>query len=152
MTSAVGIDPGLNGAIAVYNKDGYYAEQMPVMAVGKKGKRQVNPLGVKAILQLMGKHTVYLESVHSMPQNGSAANFSFGDSFGVVRATCLVLGYPLVLVTPQAWKKHYGIVKDEKKEQARALAISLFPEEDFNLKKDSDRAEAMLIAYYGVKQ
>lgn len=107
----------------------------------------INPLGVKEILQSMGKQTVYLEKVHSMPKNGGAANFSFGDSYGVLRATCLVLGYPLVLVTPQEWKKHYKLTKE--KEPCRAKAIELFPEENFNLKKDIDRAEAILIAYYG---
>lgn len=146
----IGIDPGITGAIAVYGSDGYYSEEMPVMAVGAKGKRCINPLGVRDLLLTMGKHTVYLEKVHSMPQNGGAANFSFGDSYGVLRATCLVLGYPLVLVTPQIWKKYFKLTS--KKEVCRARAIELFPEENFNLKKDVDRAEAMLIAYYGACQ
>jgi crossover junction endodeoxyribonuclease RuvC len=146
----IGIDPGLGGAIAVYDADGYRSEEMPVMATGAKGKRCINPLGVKELLQAMGNQTVYLEKVHSMPQNGGAANFSFGDSFGCLRGVIMTMGYPLVLVTPQMWKKHYRLTSD--KEMCRARAIELFPEESFNRKKDVDRAEALLIAYYGVNQ
>jgi crossover junction endodeoxyribonuclease RuvC len=147
---AIGIDPGIQGAVAVYDSDGYWSEEMPVMATGAKGKRCVNPVGVKAILRTMGKQTVFLEKVHSMPQNGGAANFSFGDSFGCLRGVIMTMGYPLVLVTPQVWKKHYRLTSD--KEQCRARAIELFPEENLNRKKDADRAEALLIAYYGAQQ
>lgn len=144
---AIGIDPGLGGAIAVYGLDGYYAERMPTMATNAKGKRCVNPLGVKDLLVTMGKQTVYLEKVHAMPKNGSIANFSMGSSFECVRTCCLLLGFPLVVIKPTVWKKYYRLTSD--KEQCRARAIELFPEENLNLKKDVDRAEALLIAYYG---
>jgi crossover junction endodeoxyribonuclease RuvC len=146
----IGIDPGITGAIAVYNADGYYSEDMPVMDKGAKGRRQINPLGIKNLLMMMGKQDVYLEMVHAMPVNGSQANFSMGDSFGSIRATVLTLGFPLVLVPPRTWKKYYHLTA--KKEHARARAIELFPEEDFHFKRDVDRAEALLIAYYGAKQ
>lgn len=150
MKSIIGIDPGITGGIAVYGPDGYWSEQMPVMAVGAKGRRCVNPLGVKDLLETMGHSVVYLEKVHSMPKNGGAANFSFGDSFGCLRGVVMSMGYPLVLVTPQTWKKHFKLTKD--KEMCRARAIELFPLDNFNLKKDIDRAEAMLIAFYGAQQ
>lgn len=146
----IGIDPGITGAIAVHDQNGYWAEEMPIMATGAKGKKCINPLGVKELLITMGKQTVYLEKVHAMPKNGSNANFSMGDSFGCLRGVIMTLGYPLVLVTPQMWKKHFRLTSD--KEQCRARAIELFPEENFNRKKDADRAEAMLIAYYGSQQ
>lgn len=146
----IGIDPGITGAIAVLDDNGYWSEEMPTMATGAKGRRCVNPLGVRDILLSMGKQTVYLEKVHAMPVNGSVANFSMGSSFECVRTVCMLLGFPLVLVTPGSWKKHFKLTKD--KEMCRARAIELFPEESFQRKKDVDRAEAMLIAYYGSQQ
>jgi len=146
----IGIDPGLSGAIACYGPDGYRSEEMPVMRTGVKNKQCVNPLGVKDILLSMGSGTVYLERVRSMPGQGVVSVFSFGDTFGCLRAVVAVLGYPIVQVTPQKWKKYYTLSSD--KEQARARAIEMFPKENFNRKKDSDRAEALLIAYYGSQQ
>lgn len=146
----IGIDPGVTGAVAVFNKDGYWSEDMPVITMGTKNRYCINPIGLKELLINMGKQTVYLERVHAMPKNGGIGNFSMGDSFGAIRATCMTLGYPLVLVTPQSWKKFYNL--SAKKEQCRARAVELFPEENFNRKKDIDRAEAMLIAHYGYHQ
>ena len=146
----IGIDPGIHGGVAVYNEDGYRSEEMPFMATGAKGRNCINPVGLKAILQLMGKQTVYLERVHSMPRDGVTRAFSLGDSFGCIRGVIMTLGYPLILVTPQIWKKHFKLTSD--KELCRAKAIQLFPDEDLNRKKDVDRAEALLIAYYGAQQ
>lgn len=146
----IGIDPGLKGAIAVYDRDGYRSEEMPIMAKNGKGKNCINAVGVVEILRSMGKQSVYLEKVHSMPGQGVASMFSMGDSYGCLRGVIMTLGYPLVLVTPQTWKKYYTLGKD--KEQCRARAIEMFPDENFNRKKDVDRAEALLIAYYGANQ
>jgi len=146
----IGIDPGLSGAIACYGPDGYYSEPMPIMSAGAKGKNCVNPMGVKELLLTMGRGTVYLERVRSMPGQGVSSVFSFGDTFGCLRGVVAAMGYSVVQVTPQKWKKHFRLTSD--KEQCRARAIELFPDENFNLKKDADRAEALLIAYYGYQQ
>ena len=57
-------------------------------------------------------------------------------------------GLPLELVTPQAWKKRFGLNSD--KEQARSKAIELYPNASLDRKKDHGRTEAILIARFGL--
>jgi crossover junction endodeoxyribonuclease RuvC len=68
-------------------------------------------------------------------------------AIGVIGAAAI----PLHLVTPAKWKGHLRLSSD--KEQARALALRLFPacSEHFKRKKDHGRAEAALIARYGAE-
>jgi crossover junction endodeoxyribonuclease RuvC len=52
--------------------------------------------------------------------------------------------FELVYVAPAQWKKHFKLTSD--KEMSRALAVRMFPNAPLNLKKYSDRAEALLMA------
>jgi crossover junction endodeoxyribonuclease RuvC len=152
----VGIDPGITGAIATLDHTGLLAvDDMPTMACGKgagKRKRQVNAAGLSALLKerVSGRSDevlVVLERVASMPGQGVAGVFSLGDTFGCIRGVVAAEGYPLELVTPQAWKKRFGLNSD--KEQARAKSIELYPSAPLSRVKDHGRVEAILIARYG---
>jgi crossover junction endodeoxyribonuclease RuvC len=87
-----------------------------------------------------------MEQVHSMPNQGVSSTFSFGRAVGVISAVCELTNYPFHLVTPQRWKKHFGLTAD--KNEALDLARKLFPAAKLKLKKDINRAEALLIAEY----
>jgi len=144
-----GIDPGVTGAIAILSGSGttYTVEDIPSMAADKKGKRnQINPLGIRDILEDSGVEVVFLEKTHAMPGSTVVAH-SQGDSRGCIRSVCAILGIPVEYVTPKTWKKYYGLGKD--KEVCRAKAIELFPNAPLGRKKDHNRAEALLIAKYG---
>jgi len=148
----IGIDPGITGAIAFINGNGYLVEDLPVMANGKgtaKIKNCINPAALAELIKLNSDvgEQIYLERVSSMPGQGVASMFSMGDTFGSIRAVCAVLNRSLVIITPQEWKKYYKLGKD--KELARAKAIQLFPDAPLSRKKDHNRAEALLIANYG---
>jgi len=152
----IGIDPGVTGAIAFIREDGgYHVEDMPVMARGKSSTRkQINPTALYDIIGnnlYLGESRTecYLERVTSMPGQGVASMFSMGDSFGCIRGVLAPFTYPLHVITPQSWKKHYKLGKD--KEICRAKAIELFPLAELHRKKDHNRAEALLIAKYGVE-
>lgn len=154
---AVGIDPGISGAVAaVHSHDGFLGLwDMPVMANGKgtsKVKTQVNPAALMRILvsEIGGGDDclVGLERIASMPGQGVASMFSMGDSFGSIRACVSVWGMPMELLTPQQWKRHYNVTGDQQKEVARAKAIQLYPTAELHLKKHHNRAEALLIAHY----
>jgi len=56
------------------------------------------------------------------------------------------LGLPLELHSPSSWKKKMELTSD--KEACRALAVNLFPTAELSYKKDHNRAEALLLAYY----
>jgi crossover junction endodeoxyribonuclease RuvC len=76
-----------------------------------------------------------------------AGVFSLGDTVGCIRGVVATKGYPLELITPQSWKKRFGLSAD--KEQAQAKAIELYPQPPLSRVKDHGRAEAILIARHG---
>ena len=154
----IGIDPGLTGAIAVVDyKDGEFhfcmAEDMPTMQKGSGKKREVNGAGLRSIIQPCYANLVVLERVGAITKPGEQKQgvvgmFSFGDSFGCARGVVQALGIPLVMVTPPVWKRNASLIGKDK-EASRSKAIQLFPEAPLARKKDSGRAEALLIARFG---
>jgi hypothetical protein len=56
------------------------------------------------------------------------------------------------VVTPARWKQAVGVPTCADKEAGRQRALQLFPEQANGLarKKDHARADAMLLAYYGM--
>lgn len=149
----VGIDPGLTGAIALLRNGEYYdLMDMPTIAKGGSGKVkfEVSPVAItqflRAKITASDSAASIVERVNSMPGQGAATVFSLGDSFGCARTVLATFGLPYRDVTPQVWKKHFGLTSD--KEQSRALASKLFPEAELHLKKHHDRSEALLMARY----
>lgn len=148
----VGIDPGLTGAVAFLRNGEYYSLfDIPTTLKGSGSvKQEVEPGGLKRMFleRLEGREDVAiaLERVSAMPGQGSSSVFSFGDTYGCCRSVASLTGYPLHLVTPTTWKKHFGLGRD--KEESRALASRLFPGAKLHLKKHADRAEALLMAHW----
>ena len=146
----VGIDPGLTGAVAFLRNGEYVALfDIPTTLKGSGSvKQEVEPGGLKRMFleRLEGREDVAiaLERVSAMPGQGSSSVFSFGDTYGCCRSVASLTGYPLHLVTPTTWKKHFGLGRD--KEESRALATRLFPGAELHLKKHADRSEALLMA------
>lgn len=149
LTTFIGVDPGLSGAIAIIHDGSYAVYDIPTMAKGSGTvKSEINAKGMADILRrhVNSPPQAMLERVNAMPGQGVASVFSLGDSFGVCRAVLACQSIPTLYITPTTWKKHYKLTSD--KEEARALAIKLFPNAELYLKKHIDRAEALLIANY----
>jgi hypothetical protein len=142
----LGVDPGASGALAFY-----WPPQPALIAVMDMpitdGK--VCAVQLKNAIEAMKPSAAWVEKVHAMPGQGVTSMFNFGVSFGVAKGVILALGVPLHFTRPNQWKKAFGLRAD--KEQARELAIRLWPEqaEWFARKRDAGRAEAALIARYG---
>jgi crossover junction endodeoxyribonuclease RuvC len=81
-----------------------------------------------------------------MPNQGVSSTFSFGRAVGVISAVCELTRYPVHLVTPQKWKKHFHLSSD--KNESLDMARYLWPEARLTLKKHINKAEALLIAEY----
>ncbi|OBU85475.1 hypothetical protein MY55_15970 [Chromobacterium subtsugae] len=149
----LGIDPGINGAIAVLDGEQLLAVyDMPVVELrsGKATKRSVSPALLADLLrQLAGAHVV-IEKVGAMPGQGVASMFNFGKSAGIVEGVCAGLGLPVSFVTPQQWQKRAG--RRDGKDGSRARAAELFPAQAglFARVKDDGRAEAALIGRFGI--
>jgi|TARA_B100000767_G_scaffold98165_1_gene94149 crossover junction endodeoxyribonuclease RuvC len=152
----IGIDPGLSGSICFF-EDGKILDvvEMPTMTEGKKNKRQVNGSQVyneisKRIKQLDKKDIkVIIEQVSAMPGQGVTSMFNFGQSYGILKGMCSAMHLPMYFVRPAKWKKYFSLINAEK-DASRTKAIEIFPYFSSNLskKKDSNKADAILIASY----
>ncbi len=144
----IGIDPGISGAIAKLNDNNSFigVYDMPVMP-GTGKRQQVNAAELAKIIRLDGG-IAFVERVSAMPKQGVSSMFSFGCSYGIVLGVLAALQIPVVLVTPQSWKKKAGI-SGKDKDYARTLAQQLYPQAELGRKKDIGRADALLIARFG---
>jgi len=152
----IGIDPGISGAICFF-EDGQVKEiiDMPVMADGKKNKRQVNgPQTYNEISTRINKFPkkdiiVVIEQVSAMPGQGVTSMFNFGQSFGVLKGICSAMQLSMFFIRPAKWKKYFGLIKTEK-DASRTKVIEIFPyiSSELSRKKDSNKADAVLIASF----
>jgi crossover junction endodeoxyribonuclease RuvC len=150
----IGIDPGISGAISIVeNKKILEVYDTPTMIDGKKNKRQINSAQVTNIIKeriKIGKEVIVIvEQVNAMPGQGVTSMFNFGQSFGVIKGICAALSLPIYFVRPSQWKKHFNLIKTNK-DASRTKVIEVYPEISSKLhrKKDSNRADAILIALY----
>ena len=150
----IGIDPGISGAISIIeNKKILEVYDTPTMIDGKKNKKQINSAQVTNIIKERLKENkevvVVVEHVNAMPGQGVTSMFNFGQSFGVIKGICAALSLPIYFVRPARWKKHFNLIKTNK-DASRTKVIEVYPEISNKLhrKKDSNRADAILIALY----
>jgi len=158
----IGIDPGISGSICFF-EDGKILDvvEMPTMIEGKKNKRQVNGAQIyNEILKRIEKKEkhnirIIIEQVSAMPGQGVTSMFNFGQSFGILKGICSAMQLPMFFVRPAKWKKYFGLINSEK-DASRTRAIEMFPYFSSHLskKKDSNKADAILIAsfYYETYQ
>ena len=157
----IGIDPGISGSICFF-KDGRILEviEMPVMTEGKKNKKQVNGAQIyneflKRINKKEDEIRVVIEQVSAMPGQGVTSMFNFGQSFGILKGVCSAMQLPMFFVRPAKWKKYFNLINSQK-DASRARAIEIFPyfSTQLSKKKDSNKADAILIAsfYYETHQ
>ena len=150
----IGIDPGLNGAIAVL-KDLKVKEifDVPVMPEGKKNKRQLNSALLVSLLReninSNEEIAVVVEQVNAMPGQGVTSMFNFGQTFGAIKGICAALELPIFFIRPSKWKKHFELINSSK-DSSRTKAIEMYPKLSKQLakKKDVNKSDAILIARF----
>ena len=152
----IGIDPGVSGSICFF-QDGVIKDvvEMPTMTDGKKNKKQVNGSQIfneisEKIKKIDKKNIkVVIEHVTAMPGQGVTSMFNFGQSFGILKGICSAMQLSVYFVRPAKWKKYFNLINSEK-DASRTRAIEIFPYYSSHLsrKKDSNKADAILIASY----
>ena len=152
----IGIDPGISGSICFF-QDGKIVDvvEMPTMTEGKKNKKQVNGSQIfneisEKIKKLDNKEIkVVIEQVSAMPGQGVTSMFNFGQSFGILKGICSAMQLPMYFVRPVKWKKYFNLINSEK-DASRTRAIEVFPyfSGQLSRKKDSNKADAILIASF----
>lgn len=148
----MGIDPGAGGAIAVLRGDGKRVAtfRMPVSQkmINNKVRRRriVTQQVVHIVNQFKNVKKVYMERVHSHPNDGVVGAFAFGESFGILKGVLYALDKDVVLVLPQIWKKAFGLL-GKSKAGSRDKFDEIFGK---NTEMTTDEKEAALIALYGL--
>ena len=158
----VGIDPGIAGAICFFSSGNVIdVIDMPTMAEGKKNKKQVN--GSQIFNEISFRIKTYekknikvvIEQVSAMPGQGVTSMFNFGQSYGILKGICSAMQLPMFFVRPAKWKKYFNLINSQK-DASRTRAIEIFPyfSTQLSKKKDSNKADAILIAsfYYETHQ
>ena len=150
----IGIDPGLSGAIAVMqDKKVMNMYDMPVMAEGKKNKRQLNSSQLVNIIKENINEDedtiVVVEQVNAMPGQGVTSMFNFGQTFGAIKGVCAALKLPIFFVRPSKWKKHFELINSSK-DASRTKVIEMYPTLSSQLakKRDVNKSDAVLIAKF----
>ena len=155
----VGIDPGLNGAIAAVSSSGKFiaVDSTPTVVVkkGKHSRTKYLPTAMAEILRDLKERypdlTVALEFVRARPGQGVTSMFSMGIGVGLWCGILAGLEIPMTEVTPQSWKKAIiGVKTGDDKNASIVTACRIFPKASAHLTrvKDDGRAEALLIAEY----
>ena len=152
----IGIDPGISGSICFFNEGKIIdVVEMPTMTDGKKNKKQVNGSQIfneisEKIKKLdKDKIKVVIEQVSAMPGQGVTSMFNFGQAFGILKGISSAMQLPMYFVRPAKWKKYFNLINSEK-DASRTRAIEIFPYYSSHLsrKKDSNKADAILIASF----
>lgn len=146
----MGIDPGLDGAIATWD-----GKTLKIADVQKmKAKSRGNELNVAALVDIFGELAVdcevaYIETAGVRRGEGGGSGLKTGTTFGVLYGLSFCFCGVAYKVSPAKWKKKMGLSND--KHYSRTKAINTFPKfhHYFSRVKDHDRAEAAMLAYYG---
>ena len=152
----IGIDPGISGSICFFD-EGKIIDviEMPTMTEGKKNKRQVygaqvyNEIYERIKKKERDKVRVIIEQVSAMPGQGVTSMFNFGQSFGILKGICAAMQLSVHFVRPAKWKKYFNLINSEK-DASRTRAIEVFPyfSSQLSKKKDSNKADAILISSF----
>lgn len=150
----LGIDPGINGALASYDgSDFVISYDIPKLKSKGRGE-EINWAVLAEDFDLMFKDCThaFIENVQSRPGEGRGSGFKFGYAAGGLRALVACHRIPITMVTPTTWKASLGLTSDKDYSRTKATLLFAFNAADFARKKDNNKAEAALLAYYGHKR
>jgi crossover junction endodeoxyribonuclease RuvC len=155
MEVIVGIDPGLDGALAFLPTDGSlpWVIDMPTVTVSgsKRNQRHCEPAQIAHEIksaQLDYRLTAAVETQHAMPGQGVSSCYTIGEGYGAIVGVLSALGVAYAKVAPAKWKRDMGLPVHADKDDSRAMALRLWPQMAGRLTRERDhgRAEALLIA------
>lgn len=143
MNTFIGIDPGINGGIAVLGRD------MEVIGLHEMPETEREIWDLFANLKCLDGGIALIERVHAFPKQGVVSVWTFASNYAGVRMALVGNGIPFYEIAPFDWQREMDIKprkdtesKYEFKKRLKAKAENLFPAQSINLKT----ADALLIA------
>jgi crossover junction endodeoxyribonuclease RuvC len=155
-TAILGIDPGLDGAVALLLADRAEAHVTPTLSAGS-GKRRYDTAGMIALLEAHPVALAVIEAVNAMPKQGVTSTFRFGEGYGLWQGLLAGLRIAYLTVTPQAWKKVILAGTARDKAAAIQFAQRRFPSVSLlvsprSRKPHTGLADAVCLAEFGRRQ
>lgn len=143
MAFIIGIDPGVHGAIALFDTTArrVTVQDMPdTTGALQDALIALPPVAFAAIEQPYYPKTI-----------GTTNVARIAEAFGRITASLAWRDVPTYTVRPKDWKAALGL--SSSKSASREKAGAIFPEDahQWTRAKDDGRAEAALIAWYGLK-
>ena len=148
-----GIDPGISGAASFFIENNIVSFDTPFYYIQKSGskRREYDIQNMVKIFDFVKpeEYIIAIESVHSFPKEGPAGAFQFGKGFGIWLGILATKKIPYELITPQAWKKEFGLI-GQTKEAAIQKVQQLFPSADLSDTKEQQlgRSDSILISEF----
>jgi crossover junction endodeoxyribonuclease RuvC len=154
----LGIDPGLDGALYLYDdafeEPGEFFD-MPTLTLERNGKKK-RIVDLYALARWMDEKAATIkqaivENPQGMPGMSSNSTHQLGENTGIVKMAVAAQFIPMKLASPSAWKKQMKL--SNSKDGSRHAATALFPRhsQHWARAKDDGRAEALLLAVWGSK-
>lgn len=160
--TVIGIDPGINGAIAVLTAESLNVYDFPILeslkttktkAGNRKKKKEID---IRALMMLFFDIGIYsadlivIEKVGSMPGQGVSSMFSFGQTLGRLEGVVFTMASCRIeYVAPAKWKKYFNLT-GKGKDAAVIECRNRYPDKVKEFPKSKDgRADAALMAEYG---
>ncbi len=164
------IDPGVTGASAIF-KDGELdrVTRLPVLKTLKTARsKQRERQKTESVFQVhdfidqvrqtmrdnQGAYfTAVIERVgtNAIGQAGLISICKLVSIAHAMEGVLLALGWDVVWVQPAVWKRHMGLLGQDK-QASRAKASELYPWLKLETKVSADLAEAVLIGVYGCER
>lgn len=146
MATYIGLDPGKKGAMAIIGHSNTTGETYMCKIIPYDPQEYI-----KALKQYNGA-TVCIEHVHSISKQGIASSFTFGVRYGWLLGMLDTIGVSYQAVSPQKWKKDFGLLRSEKSMSVE-VCQHLLPNANLYRterckKPDDGMAEAALLALY----
>lgn len=150
---SLGIDPGLDGGIAVVDGFGCLVFVAPMPTVGES-KRTLDLARVFRVIDLWAPAIVVLEAQQAFPRQGSVSGFKTGLGFGQLEGLVFAIGARYLIVRPKEWQKAMGVRGPDTKAAAAVAARGLWPAQDWRESPRCKRAhdgmiDAALMAAFG---
>ena len=158
----MGIDPGINGAIALYNpltKDLIVHDIPTIQALRSSAAKDIDGYALAILIDSLKPKvsTCFIEKVGGVGKQSASRSFQFGLNTGIIHGIVYANLIPVAFVSPQKWKAHFGLKRPADasdsvfKTLSRGKASSLLPQHAhlWALAKHDGKAEATLIALYG---
>jgi crossover junction endodeoxyribonuclease RuvC len=157
MRIILGIDPGIRGGLAIVsdaNDAGgvLLCDAIDIPTIGTGAPERGDVAAMRDWILQYGPTLALIERAGAMPKQGVSSVFKYGRSVGAIEAVIVLSRVPIEIIEPSRWKRFWNLPGKDK-ERARQRALELFPAAHALLarKKDHGRAEAALLALYGLR-